>query len=491
MSRKSSLRPADRQFLGLVASAAFANPFSDERAEIDHRIAEAPGPLSSDERIRRLTPRLAERLRKLEAEGRADVSAYDGEDREIVETAFLFETYHAHIGELDRLIGEQIEAGDEPCAVPFARRVLQDLARRGFTAEESRRHLAMLYQLRRAYFFIGTGLPGGSACMKELRRRLWQNVVTQDIRLYARHLMDRMEDFSTLLLGETGTGKGTAAAAIGRSGYIPFDEKHGRFTESFTRAFVAMNLSQHPESLIESELFGHRKGAFTGAVEGHDGIFSRCSPHGAIFLDEIGEVSVPVQIKLLEVLQERVYSPVGSHEKRRFRGRVVAATNRPIGELRKQGAFRDDFFYRLCSDLITVPPLRRRIDEDPGELPALLEHVIRRLVGVESPDLVGMVADVLARSLPPRYEWPGNVRELEQAARRILLTKSYEGHERGATAAGPARLLRGIEDGSLGAEELLRSYSKHLFEKLGTYADVARRTGLDRRTVKKHIEKDR
>ena len=117
-----------------------------------------------------------------------------------------------------------------------------------------------------------------------------------------------------MLLGETGTGKGTAAAAIGRSGYIPFDERQGRFAESFMRGFIALNLSQFPETLIESELFGHRKGAFTGAVEAHQGVLARCSPYGAIFLDEIGDVPVPVQIKLLQVLQERTFCPVGSHE---------------------------------------------------------------------------------------------------------------------------------------------------------------------------------
>src|SRR5262249_13598430 len=152
-----------------------------------------------------------------------------------------------------------------------------------------------------------------------------------------------------------------------------------------------INLSQYPEALLESELFGHRKGAFTGAVESHEGLFARCSPHGAIFLDEIGEVPATVQIKLLQVLQERVFSPVGSHEKHRFRGRVVAASTRAIHDLRQRGAFRDDFFYRLCSDIITVPPLRQRLEEDPGELEELLKHTLSRMTGEESPPLVEKV----------------------------------------------------------------------------------------------------
>jgi transcriptional regulator with PAS, ATPase and Fis domain len=108
--------------------------------------------------------------------------------------------------------------------------------------------------------------------------------------------------------------------------------------------------------VIESELFGHKKGAFTGAVDDYQGTFDRCSPSGGIFLDEIGEVAIPIQIKLLQVLQEREFSPVGSHEKRRFEGRVIAATNRSVHRLRKNGQMREDFFYRLCSDMITVPP---------------------------------------------------------------------------------------------------------------------------------------
>jgi DNA-binding NtrC family response regulator len=129
------------------------------------------------------------------------------------------------------------------------------LKRRGFSADEATRFFAIFFQIRRAAHFIEQGLIGRSACMKEFRRRLWQNVFTHDIRTYERGLWNRMEDFSTLLLGETGTGKGAAAAAIGRSAFIPFDTRKGTFAESFTRGFVGVNLSQFPETLIESELF--------------------------------------------------------------------------------------------------------------------------------------------------------------------------------------------------------------------------------------------
>src|SRR5437016_11867339 len=340
---------------------------------------------------------------------------------------FLFEVFHRCYEKLDQVIADQTGAGDNPVRVGFAPDALALLARRGFSPAESLRFFGIFFQLRRAFFFIQRGLTGESRCMREFRRHLWDNVFTHDVRWYDRYLWNRMEDFSTLLLGETGTGKGTAAAAIGRSGFIPFDERQGRFAESFTRSFIALNLSQYPETLIESELFGHRKGAFTGAVEAHEGVLARCSPHGAIFLDEIGEVSGPVQIKLLQVLQDRTFCPVGSHEPKRFRGRVIAATNRPMEALHSGKLFRDDFYYRLCSDVIHVPPLRQRLEEDPDELRQLVEHLLTGMMGDAGRELAAKIESAICRAVGKDYPWPGNVRELEQAIRRILLTGSYVG----------------------------------------------------------------
>jgi DNA-binding NtrC family response regulator len=257
-------------------------------------------------------------------------------------------------------------------------------------------------------------------------------------------------------------------------------------------SFLSINLSQFPDALIESELFGHKKGAFTGAVEAHEGAFARCSEHGAIFLDEIGEVSVPVQIKLLRVLQERTFSPVGSHETARFSGRVIAATNQPLDELRARGAFRDDFYYRLCSDVIEVPSLRRRVREDDGELEVLLGFILRRILGEDAAEIRAMVSEAIRTGLARDYPWPGNVRELEQCVRRVLLTRGYAGDglaarrpAAGATAASDGALLDAI--GEETAKGLLVRYCKALYARHGTYEEVARRTGLDRRTVKAHV----
>lgn len=470
-----------------MAGAAFANPFSQQRLELDRKIA---GQFrNEDERAAFLQRSVSDRVAKLESQGFADLRRFGGEERELMRDVFLFEVYHHFYELLDAHIDAQVKSGDTPAAVTFAVDALALLARRGFSGEDSRRFFGIFFQLRRAFHFIVQGLIGESGCMKAFRRHLWDNVFTHDIRWYDRYLWNRMEDFSTLLLGETGTGKGAAAAAIGRSGFIPFDERKGCFAESFTRGFVSLNLSQYPETLIESELFGHRKGAFTGAVEAHEGVLARCSPHGAIFLDEIGDVSTPVQIKLLQVLQERTFSPVGSHEKRRFRGRVIAATNQPVDVLRDKQVFRDDFFYRLCSDVITVPPLRQRIEEQPEELTHLVEHLVRRMTEGEAPKLVSLVLEALNDRRG--YAWPGNVRELEQAVRRILVTGHYSGDTRGVAPDLRSRLLAGLDQGSLDADALLAGYCALLHERHYTIEEVARRTNLDRRTVKRYLAMQR
>ena len=325
--------------------------------------------------------------------------------------------------------------------------------------------------------------------MGKLRCDLWNNVFTFDIREYEKNLWNRMEDFSTLILGETGSGKGAAAAAIGRSGFIPFDAVKGTFVESFTRNFIGVNLSQFPESLIESELFGHKKGAFIGAIDDQSGVFALCTPHGSIFIDEIGDASIPVQIKLLQVLQERTFSPLGERTKCRFNGRVIAATNKPLDSLLQRGVFREDFYYRLCSDVITVPPLRQRLEEDPMEMDALLELLVERTLGEPSSRWVSLIRDRLYHDLGENYAWPGNVRELEQAVRRIVLSREYRGHLYSKPAPDnlSGQMQLGISKGNLTAKQLLSAYCALLYKQHENLEEVARRTQMDRRTVKKYL----
>jgi DNA-binding NtrC family response regulator len=487
MNPSLELSAADRSFFGLVTRAAFSNPFSDDREKLDLAIADCSPQVAYDERVDRVIERVRERVAKLAVAGRADLRRYRGEDRASLQSAFLFDVFHYFYDHFDHLIMDQIQAGQDPRPVLFGRDTLAMLSGRGFAAAEAQRFFAMFYQVRRAFYFINQGLVGRSRSMKELRRHLWNNIFTHDARWYERYLWNRMEDFSTLLLGETGTGKGAAAGAIGRSGYIPYDDRKACFTESFTRNFIAINLSQYPEALLESELFGHRKGAFTGAIDHHQGIFARCSPHGAIFLDEVGDVSIPVQVKLLQVLQDRTFSPVGSHESLRFSGRVIAATNKALPELRQAGLFRDDFFYRLCSDVIVVPPFRQRLQEDPEEMGGMVGHLIQRILGANPKEMTQLVCSVIDRELGIGYGWSGNIRELEQAIRRVLLTRKYSGDRGTVVMDDFGRLVAGIQCGSLNAQELVSAYCALLYERFGTYEEVSRRTGLDRRTVKKYI----
>jgi DNA-binding NtrC family response regulator len=427
---------------------------------------------------------LEQRLRPLQARGIQRIDQVEGKDRELLEYALLFRCYHRFNAPFDQLIEQQMKLGDKPAPVSFAHELLEELAGYGINNGDALKYMSLFYQLRRAFHFIDHALVGQSPAMKRLRHGLWNNVFTNDIRIYGHHLWGKMEDFSTLLLGETGTGKGTAAAAIGRSGPIPFDPRTGQFSFSFSQSFLTTNLSQFPESLIESELFGHRKGAFTGAIEHHQGIFERCTAHGTLFLDEIGDVTLPTQLKLLNILQERLFTPVGSHKALRFEGRVIAATNQSLDRLRQEGRFRDDFYYRLCSDVITVPSLQTRLQEMPDELDRLVRLLVERMTGRQDDSLAEKVLNILGEQVPRTYPWPGNVRELEQAIRRILLSGSYIPqtitHKEGAE-------FESIKRGEMTLEQLTRLYCRMLYQQHGTYEEVARRTGLDRRTAKKYV----
>ncbi len=480
------LTTANREFFDLVARATVANPFSPERYELDLQIGRSPDRLNREQAVDASIARLKKELQRLPS---LDLGDYRPSEKRRLELAVLFDVFHDFGPQMDALVQLQLEKGDEPVAVPFAREMLGRLKEHGISSSVSERWVSLLYQIRRAYFFIHTTLVGDSASMHRLRQRLWANVFTDDLSLYEARLWNRMEDFSTFLVGETGVGKGTAAAALGFSGWIFFDAKKGRFQRSFTESFVPINLSQFPPTLIESELFGHKKGAFTGAIDDYPGVFGRCHRRGVIFLDEIGEVDLSVQVKLLKVIEERVFAPVGSHASKRFEGRVVAATNIAIDELRRERRFRDDLYYRLCSDIIEIPALRGRIKEDPEELRRLLSHIVENMIG-DSQEIVDRVCAVIEEQLPPDYSWPGNVRELEQCVRRVIMAREYRGDSAigSAPASDPMEQLgQKMAMEKLEVRELVSTYCQILYERHQNYEEVGRRTGLDRRTVKKYI----
>ena len=478
------MKQTDRDFLSKIKKAVFTNPFGQDRFEIDLAATGMESSASSKEVLSGLIHKIGNTIEQI-ARNREEHD-FSQEDAILLQYGRLFHVFHLFSDGIDEHIRTQVQLGDEKCRVSFGRDILQKLNEYGFDDSQSLRFLELFFQMRRAFYFISR-IIGSSDCMMNLRKTLWNNIFTGDIRLYDEFLWNRMEDFSTMLLGETGTGKGLAASAIGRSGYIPYDFRTSTFKESFARTFISINLSQFPEQLIESELFGHKKGAFTGAVDSHQGIFGRCSPHGAIFLDEIGEVSNHVQIKLLRVLQDRLFTPVGSHKTETFSGRVIAATNRSISAARQDGTFRDDFYYRLCSDVIVVPPLRQRLEENRKELAELLEITISRILGKAPKEIVSTIFRIIEESAPAAYGWPGNIRELEQCTRQIILNNRYDWQQSIAGTQPQDCLAASIAKGNLTASELLGAYCRLHHDRLGTYEAVAKLTGLDRRTVKKYV----
>jgi DNA-binding NtrC family response regulator len=475
-----ALTADERQFFSLVSDAVFINPFSEQREDINRDIGGSISHVAPGEVTPEVMQEVSKRIEKLDEDSPTRIHDFEQPDRGLIEYVFLFDIYYKFAKLFDQFIVNQAAASTS-ITVSFAKDAISLLVKRGFTRQLANRYFSMFYQIRRAFHFIARGLIGESPSMRLFRMNLWNNIFTHDIRHYERSLWDKMEDFSTLLLGPTGCGKGAAAAAIGRSGFIPFDEKRQTFVGSFTEAFIPINLSQYPETLVESELFGHTKGAFTGAVAPHEGLFALCGPHGSIFLDEIGDISTEVQIKLLQILQERVFSPVGSHEKLRFHGRVIAATNKP--------KFRDDFYYRLCSDCIIVPSLQQRIQENPNELDELIAHSVKRITGNRSEELVKTVAEVIDKRLGRDYHWPGNVRELEQCIRRVIIKRDYQSDTVTAFQDLQTELLSEISAGTIDAQELLATYCTILYQRYATYEEVARKTKLDRRTVKKYIQR--
>lgn len=212
-------------------------------------------------------------------------------------------------------------------------------------------------------------------------------------------------DTTVLIRGENGTGKELVARAI----HFNSARKSGNF--------VAINCGAIPESLMESELFGHEKGAFTGAIERKIGRFQMAN-NGTLFLDEIGELKPDMQVKLLRVLQERKFTPVGGTREVKTNTRIIAATNRNLEKMMAEGQFREDLFYRLNVMPIFMPPLRDRADD----IPALAQHFIKKFSKQHGRIINGLTPDTL--DLLKKYRWPGNIRELENVVERSFIVEN-------------------------------------------------------------------
>ncbi|MCP3985977.1 MAG: sigma-54-dependent Fis family transcriptional regulator [bacterium] len=348
------------------------------------------------------------------------------------------------------------------------------------------------YQTRRAFHHVFRQIYGASLPAARLRASVWQSIFSHDRARYRRVLYDRMHDFTTLITGESGTGKELVARAIGFSRFIPFDPETRTFAEGFARGFHPLNLSALSPTLIESELFGHKKGAFTGAVDDRDGWLEVCGVGGTVFLDEVGELDPEIQVKLLRVLQSRTFQRLGETQEHRFEGKIIAATNRDLGEEMQGRSFRRDFYYRLCSDRIHTPSLREQLADHPDDLHNLVLVIARRLFGREEADAVAAQVETwIDAELGRAYTWPGNIRELEQCIRNVVIRGSYQiPNVTSPEVAGGVRgeLAAAISSCQLDMEELGVRYATLLYHETGSYEEAARRLGLDRRTVKARVD---
>jgi len=258
---------------------------------------------------------------------------------------------------------------------------------------------------------------------------------------------------NVLIYGESGTGKELVAQAI---------HKHSRVADN---PFVPITCSAIPESLLESELFGHVKGSFTGAISDKAGLFQQADS-GTAFLDEIGELTPIIQTKLLRVLQEREFMPVGSAKTRQVNVRIIAATNRKLEDEIMEGRFREDLYYRLAVVPIRVPPLRER----KGDVPLLVDHFLKkysRLLDKEVQTISSYGLEVLME-----YDFPGNVRELENIIERgvalessnIILPESLILSRKGKNSPAKEALFVAAED----EQELFERGMEDILVKLET-----------------------
>lgn len=302
-----------------------------------------------------------------------------------------------------------------------------------------------------------------------------QSGVMQEVFKAVEKVVD--SNVTVLIQGESGTGKELIARAI-----------HYHSKTRANKPFVAVNCTALPESLLESELFGHEKGSFTGAVGRRIGKFEQANT-GTIFLDEVGLMSPTTQAKLLRVLQEREFERVGGTELIKVDVRVISATNKDLEEAMKKGEFREDLYYRISVFPIKLPPLRERKED----IPLLAAHFLKKYNEQENKQIEGISPDAL--ELLMAYNWPGNVRELENAIERaVVLASDNEITPKDLPAAvrslGEKKLYE--SDNTLSSwiekleEEALR---QALLENEGNISKTAKKLGIGRATIYRKAKK--
>jgi DNA-binding NtrC family response regulator len=501
------LAPKERGFLQAVSELAGCNPFLPDRTQCeraalgDDFVEGEPVwslPIDDPEKpranvwsvVERLEPLVAQLRERLIAGAKAsphDLVLYEDGVQHWMYQSYYIHFFHASFGPEARMpdrsrwrfyrdfLAHWERFFDIETAVPQNR-------------SNPARTFAFCRQIQRAFEQIFRDIIGNSLAAARLRSAIWQSIFTHDLRRYQRTLYERMGDFVTLITGPSGTGKELVARAIAQARYVPFDERTLSFADDEAGAFFPINVSALSPTLVESELFGHRRGSFTGAIGDRKGWLETCPALGSVFLDELGDLDPAIQVKLLRVIETRTFHPVGDTASRQFKGKIIAATNRDLEEGIRNGSFREDLYYRLCSDQIATPSLAEQLTDSRGVLRELVVYMARRVAGTEADTFVPEVTAWIEENLGRDYAWPGNYRELEQCVRNVLIRRNYR-PARAARATSPLdRVVDDFRSARLTADELLSRYCTIVYARTDNYEEVARRLRLDRRTVKSKVD---
>lgn len=302
---------------------------------------------------------------------------------------------------------------------------------------------------------------------------IYQSPAMHRVRTMLEQTLD--SNISVLIHGETGTGKEVVARIIHEN------SKRGH------RPFFCQNSGALPDSLLESELFGHKKGSFSGAIENKAGLFEEADG-ATVFLDEIGEASPALQVRLLRLLETGKFRRVGDMVERSCNVRIIAATNRDLTEAVREGRFREDLYYRLCVFPIFLPPLRRR----KADIPALVDHFAREYCRENDKFYTPFPRETLEAL--SAQDWPGNVRELRNTIQRMLVTSSLTPPQNAQHIQPPnpkPRLMHTHPDGVIKTlEEVERDYIQHVLHLVdGNKTKAAQYLGLNRSTLRFRLKK--
>ncbi|MEX0321411.1 MAG: sigma-54-dependent transcriptional regulator [Puniceicoccaceae bacterium] len=488
----------EKDFAKLLSKVVYCNPFTEERLQVEASVLGKDYVTAG--RDWNLDPRDERRHENMSRMHNYVVPILDGrrkayldgagtpEERASYADMIILHLYTLVRNPLDETIHEASQAGQNALKTNYYSGMLEGFQHYfGDERPIQPEHLfACYFQIRRAFHNIFKFFVGTSVAATRLRARLWQSIFTYDLYRYQRSLYSRMPTIPTLITGPSGSGKEVVARAIGFSQYIPFNPKKKSFETDYTKGFYPVSLSALSPTLIESELFGHRKGAFTGALQDREGYFAACGKEGTVFLDEIGEVNTEIQIKLLRVLQTRSFQRLGDVHSESMHGKIIAATNRNLEEEIAKGRFREDFYYRLRSDVIETPSLSEMISEDPGELEFLAKYAAGKIAG--ELEVEELASEFIQWSREhPNYSWAGNFRELEQALRSLLVHGTYE-PPRAKTSGSDSKLLDQLAATGWSLDELTRRYVKQLYKQKPVFEQIARDLDVDRRTVKKYLK---